>query len=160
MEFAMPHDYEHPVDGFLRNRPAVWFLNAHIPLTAQYGCNCWPDCGELDVFEVLNNSTGCLYNMYTTMYSSKLAGGDTAYFVRPVDRTLKVAVVFHEETATVSMKELHHDGLTRHLVVNDKFPKVLMAEHMTGLMKSDPGREKSLFKVPPNYANPNWNNTD
>lgn len=44
LEFAMPMDGNTDFQGDL---PAIWILNAQIPLTVQYGtCNCWPGCGE------------------------------------------------------------------------------------------------------------------
>ncbi|KAK4165738.1 putative TOS1-like glycosyl hydrolase-domain-containing protein [Cladorrhinum sp. PSN259] len=75
-EFSMPHDTSaspnksHPQ----WDTPAIWLLNAKIPLTQQYGdCSCWEGgkgCGEIDIFETL--STG-----EAKAVTSLKAGGDT-----------------------------------------------------------------------------------
>lgn len=53
-EFEMPLD---DTSGADTDMPAIWFLNAQIPRTEQYGsCSCWASgCGELDVFETLDS---------------------------------------------------------------------------------------------------------
>jgi hypothetical protein len=101
-EFSMPHE---PVDGsFLADQPALWFLNAKIPYTMQYGaCSCWATgCGEFDVFEVLApGDTKC-----KSTFHSVFAGGDSNYFQRPSDAPVKVAVVFNSAGKAVSVKVL------------------------------------------------------
>ena len=42
-EFEMPLDGDR---GFEGDQPALWILNALTVLTEQYGCSCWPSCGE------------------------------------------------------------------------------------------------------------------
>ncbi|OAA46888.1 hypothetical protein NOR_02524 [Metarhizium rileyi] len=84
--------------------PAIWALNAAIPRTAQYnGCSCWvTGCGEVDIYEVLApGDTKCKSSFHMAN-----GAGSSDYFERPVDRYVKVAIVFHGETATVSIQKL------------------------------------------------------
>ncbi|WPH02498.1 Hypothetical protein R9X50_00536300 [Acrodontium crateriforme] len=92
-EFEMPHDYA--ATGQNADMPAVWLLNAQIPRTAQYAsCSCWSSgCGELDLFEVLSPGDD---RCKSTLHSN-IAGGDSDYFQRPVNQTMKAAVVFNGE---------------------------------------------------------------
>ncbi|KFG77988.1 hypothetical protein MANI_004584 [Metarhizium anisopliae] len=87
--------------------PAVWALNAAIPRAAQYkGCSCWgTGCGELDIFEVLAPGDS---KCKSTFHMANGAGSSD-YFKRPTDEYIKVATVFHEETASVSIKKLSDD---------------------------------------------------
>lgn len=87
LEFSMP------LNASTANTPAVWALNALIPRTNEYGtCQCWANaggCGELDFFEVLDaGETRMVSNVHGAQ-----AGGDSDYFVRPTQGTLKAAVV-------------------------------------------------------------------
>ncbi|KAF2221390.1 putative TOS1-like glycosyl hydrolase-domain-containing protein [Elsinoe ampelina] len=86
-EFSMPHDYAGA------DMPALWFLNAQIPRTQQYGgCNCWGNtdgCGELDVFEVLTKGEE---RMLSSVHGHQAATNPN-WFVRPVRGTMKGAVV-------------------------------------------------------------------
>ncbi|KAH0597834.1 hypothetical protein MHUMG1_04206 [Metarhizium humberi] len=87
--------------------PAVWALNAAIPRAAQYkGCSCWgTGCGELDIFEVLAPGDS---KCKSTFHMANGAGSSD-YFKRPTDEYIKVATVFHEESASVSIKKLSDD---------------------------------------------------
>ncbi|KID75300.1 Protein TOS1 [Metarhizium brunneum] len=87
--------------------PAVWALNAAIPRAAQYkGCSCWgTGCGELDIYEVLAPGDS---KCKSTFHMANGAGSSD-YFKRPTDEYIKVATVFHEETASVSIKKLSDD---------------------------------------------------
>lgn len=98
----MDHYQNHGTDqGLLSDAPAWWFLNAAIPRVLQYGsdrnnmpCSCWSTgCGEFDAFEVLGN--GGERGKSTIHRQGNLEGGDSNYFMRPVGRTSKFAVVWH-----------------------------------------------------------------
>lgn len=91
IEFNMPMT---GATGFNKDMPSVWVLNAQIPNTVQYGkpeCSCWESgCGEWDIFEVLDSgNTRCKSTIH-----GNISGGDSNYFDRPVDSTVKVAVIF------------------------------------------------------------------
>lgn len=99
--FKMPLDGER---GFNGDMPALWALNGRIPRTMQYGdCSCWTSgCGEADFYEVLaSGDTKC-----KSTFHLNNSGGSSDYFDRPVDNYVKVAVVFDESSASVSIKEL------------------------------------------------------
>jgi Putative TOS1-like glycosyl hydrolase (DUF2401) len=91
LEFNMPIT---GATGWNRDMPAAWILNAQIPNTVQYGkveCSCWESgCGEWDIFEVLDSGNP---RCKSTVHGN-ISGGDSNYFDRPVDSTVKVAVVF------------------------------------------------------------------
>ncbi|GAB0137539.1 hypothetical protein EsDP_00005799 [Epichloe bromicola] len=102
--FMMPLDRNR---GFNGDMPAIWALNARIPHTGQYHhCSCWKTgCGEVDIYEVLApGDTKC-----KSTFHLRNGAGSSDYFDRPVDKFIKVAAVFHEETATVSIKKLSDD---------------------------------------------------
>ncbi|KAJ4181114.1 target of Sbf [Fusarium falciforme] len=102
--FKMPLDGDR---GFNGDMPALWALNARIPRTLQYGgCSCWTtSCGEVDIYEVLaSGDTKCK----STFHLEKGAGSSD-YFVRPVDKFIKVATVFDGRTSSVAIKELPDD---------------------------------------------------
>ncbi|TDZ32056.1 PGA52-like protein [Colletotrichum spinosum] len=114
-EFNMPMD---GTTGFNADMPALWFLNARIPRTAQYSsCSCWPACGEIDVLEVLaTGDTKC-----KSTFHSNVPGGSSDYFDRPTGEPIKVATVLDGETGQVSVKILDSSvdfstGLTREQV--------------------------------------------
>ncbi|KAI1501207.1 putative TOS1-like glycosyl hydrolase-domain-containing protein [Biscogniauxia marginata] len=98
--------------GFDMDMPALWLLNGAIPRTAQYGdCSCWKGdysspneggCGELDVIEIL--AAGDTRAKSTFHFAKSL--GNSAYMKRPTDDYLTVAVLFHEEKQSVSIKAL------------------------------------------------------
>ncbi|KAJ0160966.1 putative pga52 -like protein [Colletotrichum tanaceti] len=111
-ELNMPLD---GTTGFNADMPALWFLNARIPRTAQYNkCSCWPECGELDVLEVLApGDTKC-----KSTFHSNVPGGSSDYFERPTGEPIKVAVVLDGDSGQVSVKILDDDvdfsiGLSR-----------------------------------------------
>jgi hypothetical protein len=107
VEFTMPRD---PSSGFNADMPALWFLNANIPRTLQYGnaaCSCWTTgCGEFDVFEIL--STGSDF-LTTTIHSwqgtgTQFGGGGCSdYFQRPLGGTMKAAIIFTQATKTLKI---------------------------------------------------------
>jgi hypothetical protein len=110
IEFQMDHYQNRGSDqGLISDAPAWWFLNAAIPRVLQYGndrnnvpCSCWSTgCGEFDAFEVLSN--GAERAKSTMHRQGNLEGGDSNYFLRPVGRKLRFAVVWHYPhiTATV-----------------------------------------------------------
>ena len=80
--------------GFNMDMPAIWALNAQIPNTIQYGpadCSCWDSgCGELDVVEVLDSGN----TRAKSTYHGNPSGGDSNYFDRPTEATVRMAVIF------------------------------------------------------------------
>ncbi|GAM82424.1 hypothetical protein ANO11243_004030 [Dothideomycetidae sp. 11243] len=109
-EFQMPHD----ASG--ADMPALWFLNARIPRTQQYGaCSCWGNtngCGELDAFEVL---TGGEERMISAVHGEQ-AATDPNYFPRPTTSTMKAAVSFNGAQAVLRVLDDSFDfseGLTQ-----------------------------------------------
>jgi hypothetical protein len=83
--------------GWDEDMPSVWILNALIPRTLQYGeasCSCWESgCGEWDIFEILDSgNTRAKSTVHTDV-----SGGESDYFDRPRDKTIKAAVVFDGE---------------------------------------------------------------
>ncbi|KAF1997624.1 hypothetical protein P154DRAFT_605306 [Amniculicola lignicola CBS 123094] len=110
IEFQMDHYDNYGTDqGMLSDAPAWWFLNADIPRILQYGndrnnipCSCWSTgCGEFDAFEVLGRGEERAKS--TIHRQGNLEGGDSNYFKRPVGRTLKFAVIFHNLNITASV---------------------------------------------------------
>ncbi|KAI0912803.1 putative TOS1-like glycosyl hydrolase-domain-containing protein [Ustulina deusta] len=109
VEFSMPDSGK---SGSGLNMPAYWLLNAAIPRTAQYAsCSCWKGdnesplqggCGELDVVEIL--SSGDTRAKSTFHFANGV--GDSHYIDRPVDSSIKVAVVMDAGSAAVSIKVL------------------------------------------------------
>ena len=96
--------------GFNSNMPAVWLLNAQVPLTSQYGtnpeCSCWMSgCGEFDLFEVLDaGDKRCKSALHMAP-----AGGSSDYFQRPAGGSIKAAVVFTGGNSTVHIQILDDD---------------------------------------------------
>ncbi|EZF71263.1 hypothetical protein H105_06529 [Trichophyton soudanense CBS 452.61] len=91
-----------------KDMPALWLLNAKIPLTSQYpmnpGCSCWKSgCGEFDVLEVLAPGDMRCKSTYHTEQSK--SGGSSYYFDRPED-PVTVAVVFNGDNGTLYVKVL------------------------------------------------------
>ncbi|KAF2800053.1 hypothetical protein K505DRAFT_293566 [Melanomma pulvis-pyrius CBS 109.77] len=110
IEFQMDHyDNVGSDQGMLSDAPAWWFLNAAIPRVLQYGndrdnipCSCWSTgCGEFDAFEVLGRGEERAKS--TIHRQGNLEGGDSNYFVRPVGRTMKFAVVFWQYNITATI---------------------------------------------------------
>jgi hypothetical protein len=136
-EFQMPHD-QSPA-GEQTDVPALWLLNAKIPLTGQYsGCSCWQSgCGEFDVFEVLNSGN----DKAKSTFHSTFLGGDSNYFQRPVESSIKVAVVFDSGSRSVSVKVLDQGF---------DFGAGLSVDEVRGFMddsSASTGVLKSLFQI-------------
>ena len=136
LEFDMPLT---GVTGWNRDMPAVWILNAQIPNTIQYGkaeCSCWESgCGEWDIFEVLDaGNTRCKSTIH-----GNISGGDSNYFDRPVDSTVKVAVIFDA------------DNSAGHIVVlpdDTTFDQTLTDDQVAGLIDRDSSDvARSLFRL-------------
>lgn len=138
LEFDMPMTGSR---GWNKDMPAVWILNAQIPNTIQYGkaeCSCWESgCGEWDIFEVLDSgNTRCKSTIH-----GNVSGGDSNYFERPVDGTVKVAVVFDA------------DNKAGHIVVlpdETRFEEMLTDEQVAGFVNqggNEDGVAKSLFRL-------------
>ncbi|KAK2759080.1 target of Sbf [Arachnomyces sp. PD_36] len=103
IEFSMPITGK---TGWNEDMPALWMLNAQIPRTLQYGkaeCSCWESgCGEWDIFEVLDSgNTRCKSTLH-----GNISGGDSNYFNRPADKTIKAAVVYDGLSSTGHIKIL------------------------------------------------------
>ncbi|KAK1755055.1 putative TOS1-like glycosyl hydrolase-domain-containing protein [Echria macrotheca] len=99
MDFTMPHTDDD-------DRPAFWMLNARIPHSAQYGCNCHASgCGEIDVFEVLTTGENKAKTAFHAFGSQK--GGDSNYFYRPSGNTIRLAVVFEAEAGRIQVNILN-----------------------------------------------------
>ncbi|KAJ4345693.1 target of Sbf [Didymosphaeria variabile] len=123
IEFQMDHYDNYGSDqGMLSDAPAWWFLNAAIPRILQYGndrknipCSCWSTgCGEFDAFEILGR--GETRAKSTIHRQGNLEGGDSNYFLRPVGRTIKFAVVFYNWNITARVLDDGFDfgaGLTQ-----------------------------------------------
>ncbi|KOS19595.1 Protein TOS1 [Escovopsis weberi] len=132
--FMMPLDGD---GGFNGDMPALWALNGRIPRTAQYeSCSCWDSgCGELDIFEVLAPGD---VKCKSTIHLAN-GGGSSDYFNRPVDRFIKVAVVFDESKASVSIKVLPD---------NVDFSERLDAQAVQGWFADGDGTaSSSLFQI-------------
>lgn len=100
--FTMPMTGE---TGFNGDMPAIWLMNAQIPLTSQYGtnphCSCWTSgCGELDAFEVLDSGNE---RCKSTLHMAP-AGGSSDYFARPVKESIKAAIIFTGSNETVTIQ--------------------------------------------------------
>lgn len=106
-EFSMPLDGV--TSGANADMPAIWMLNSQIPRTLQYGsadCSCWESgCGEFDIFEVLTTAST---RAKSTLHGN-ISGGDSDYFVRPTNDTIKVAVTMGAETATIKILDADFD---------------------------------------------------
>ncbi|KAI5467321.1 putative TOS1-like glycosyl hydrolase-domain-containing protein [Mariannaea sp. PMI_226] len=137
-EFKMPYDGNR---GFLGDMPALWALNARIPRTAQYSaCNCWTSgCGEADIYEVLASGD----NKCKSTFHLQNGAGSSDYFERPTNEYVKVAVIFWEKTATVSIKQLPKD------VSFESLSSATVSEWLDTLSASKTGITTSLFQVAP-----------
>lgn len=103
-EFQMPNDGTAAQDIYdPANMPAIWMLNAQIPRTLQYGnaeCSCWTSgCGELDIFEVLSPGD---QRAKSTLHGN-IAGGDSNYFQRPENSSIKLAVVMYNDNVHIKL---------------------------------------------------------
>ncbi|OCL06533.1 hypothetical protein AOQ84DRAFT_296834 [Glonium stellatum] len=144
IEFQMDHYNNTGNDlGAISDAPAWWFLNANIPRILQYGndrnnkpCACWSyGCGEFDAFEVLE--MGEVRAKSTIHRQGNIQGGDSNYFLRPVGKTAKVAVVFYEYNITVSILDDSFD-----------FSDTLTASQIADIVTYDPNSNTdSLFTI-------------
>ena len=118
-EFQMPSDTAG--SGYNQDMPAIWLLNAKIPRTLQYGasdCSCWESgCGEMDLFEILSSGSE---KLISHVHDGQ-GGGSQDYFQRPVDGTMKAAVIFNGADKTIHVME-----------VTDDFAATLSAETVSG----------------------------
>lgn len=131
-----------PVTGnsdFNSDMPAIWLMNAQIPLTSQYGtnpaCSCWTSgCGEFDVFEVLDSGN---HRCKSTLHMLP-AGGSSDFFQRPVQQTVKAAIVFTGANETVTIQILDETV---------SFGKVLTDAYVHQFISEVEGKTKSLFRL-------------
>ncbi|KAK4105415.1 hypothetical protein N658DRAFT_520625 [Parathielavia hyrcaniae] len=133
LEFSMPHPTTNTTNSTNTNstntnststsngndKPAIRLLNARVPYTAQYPnnnpntntnkCNCWPACGELDVFAVLSPGSD---KASTSLRAVGTEGRDYNYFERPVDvgGPVRVVVVMDGERGEVTVGVLGGGG--------------------------------------------------
>ncbi|KAI1774701.1 putative TOS1-like glycosyl hydrolase-domain-containing protein [Hypoxylon cercidicola] len=111
-EFKMPISGN---SGTNMDMPAYWLLNGAIPRTGQYSkCSCWAGdnaspqqggCGEADIVEILRSGD----TKAKSTFHFAAGTGDSHYFDRPTDSTMKVAVVFQASSSTASIKVLDDD---------------------------------------------------
>jgi len=104
-EFSMPDDFS---SDFNKNMPSLWLLNQQIVNTLQYGkpeCSCWKTgCGELDVFEVLEGN----HDSAITAIHGKKEGMGVGSFPRPKTETIKLAVIFSGNKASIRVLPTSH----------------------------------------------------
>ena len=104
LEFSMPYTN---MTGFNADMPAIWLMNAQIPLTSQYGenpdCSCWTSgCGEFDLFEVLDSGN---FRCKSTLHMAP-AGGSSDWFMRPTVESITAAVVLAGSNEVVAIRVL------------------------------------------------------
>ncbi|EDO15351.1 hypothetical protein Kpol_457p2 [Vanderwaltozyma polyspora DSM 70294] len=116
-EFSMPDDTSGNTGVENYNMPAIWFLNAKVPRTMQYGqseCSCWSSgCGEFDIFEIITSSSNELQNdihdQQGSPGSAQGGGGTSGTFSRPKSQTMKGAVIFNGDDSTIHIVKLSDD---------------------------------------------------
>lgn len=137
MEFSMPRTGN---TGFNADMPAIWLLNAQIPLTSQYGtnpkCSCWTSgCGEFDLFEILDTGN---FRCKSTLHMAP-AGGSSDYFRRPEKSTIKAAVLFHGANQAAHIKILDS---------SQNFDESLAADVVEAMTQdSGSGGQSSVFRL-------------
>lgn len=130
-EFSMPSD---GTTGFNADMPALWFLNANIPRTLQYGnptCSSWTTGGgEFDILEILDsgNTRG------KSTFHGNIAGGDSAYFNRPTGAPIKLAVVMSDYKATIKTLDDSYDFSQS--LTNDQVASLLSTNSLAGSLGS------------------------
>ncbi|KAI5366472.1 hypothetical protein Slin14017_G041120 [Septoria linicola] len=140
-EFSMPDDGKTAASKYTPvNMPAIWMLNAQIPRTLQYGnaeCSCWTTgCGEFDIFEVLAaGDTRCK----STLHGNK-AGGDSDYFARPTNGTIKAALLLYKDNIHIKVLD---DSTNFGKTMGDTFVTEMIADTMADSMEN----LVSLFKL-------------
>ncbi|EME79386.1 uncharacterized protein MYCFIDRAFT_212204 [Pseudocercospora fijiensis CIRAD86] len=128
-EFSMPDDGTTAASIYdPTNMPAIWMLNAQIPRTLQYGkadCSCWTSgCGEFDIFEVLAaGDKRCKSTLH-----GNIAGGDSDYFARPVDKTIKAALLLYKDNIHIKILD---DSTQFGKTMDDTFLDNMMKDTMT-----------------------------
>lgn len=143
MEFSMPLTGKRGPPGSdasdWKDMPAVWLLNTEIVNAYQYGCSCWRfGCGELDLFETLSEGN---VKMKATFHGN--SGASTAnWFSRPVDDTIKAAVVFDTNNSAIHIKILPNDT---------DFSASLSADTIKNF--SDTSKNGTFVNVQPPYNN-------
>jgi len=131
--------------GLIDDAPAWWFLNAHIPRILQYGndrkaipCSCWSSgCGEFDAFEVLTKGEEKAKS--TLHRQGNLEGGDSNYFKRPVGKSMKFGVVWHEGDITATVLD-DKFGFSEGLTQGQLDEIVAYDEHSSTQSRFDIGR--------------------
>ncbi|KAL8645302.1 MAG: hypothetical protein Q9226_007363 [Calogaya cf. arnoldii] len=136
MEFSMPRTGK---TGFNADMPAIWMLNAQIPLTSQYGtnpkCSCWTSgCGEFDLFEVLDSGN---FRCKSTLHMAP-AGGSSDYFQRPEKSTIKAAVLFHGANKAAHIRILDN---------SQNFDETLAADVVEAMTQESGNSGHSVFKL-------------
>ncbi|KAL8669031.1 MAG: hypothetical protein Q9168_006364 [Polycauliona sp. 1 TL-2023] len=135
LEFSMPMTGK---TGFNADMPAIWLLNAQVPLTSQYGtnpkCSCWTSgCGEFDLFEILDTGN---FRCKSTLHMAP-AGGSSDYFQRPEKSTIKAAVLFSGADQAAHIKILDD---------SQNFDESLAADVVKAMAQdSDQGGQSSVF---------------
>ncbi|KAM0804083.1 putative TOS1-like glycosyl hydrolase-domain-containing protein [Usnea florida] len=104
LEFSMPHTNSAAFNG---DMPAIWLLNAQIPLTSQYGtnaeCSCWTSgCGEFDIFEILDSGN---FRCKSTLHMAP-AGGSSDWFQRPTNASITAAIIIAGEHEVAAIRVL------------------------------------------------------
>ncbi|KAL8852907.1 MAG: hypothetical protein Q9221_002283 [Calogaya cf. arnoldii] len=136
MEFSMPRTGK---TGFNADMPAIWMLNAQIPLTSQYGtnpkCSCWTSgCGEFDLFETLDTGN---FRCKSTLHMAP-AGGSSDYFRRPETSTIKAAVLFHGANKAAHIRILDN---------SQNFDVTLAADVVEAMTQESGNSGHSVFKL-------------
>ncbi|CAD6576857.1 MAG: target of Sbf [Alectoria sarmentosa] len=132
LEFSMPLTNSTTFNG---DMPAIWLLNAQIPLTSQYGtnaeCSCWTSgCGEFDLFEVLDSGN---LRCKSTLHMAP-AGGSSDWFQRPTGPSITAAVVIAGE---------HEVAAIRVLGESQSFDRILSEDVVNGWINE----QGSVFKM-------------
>ncbi|KAI9747659.1 MAG: hypothetical protein M4579_007420 [Chaenotheca gracillima] len=109
-EFQMPDDGKTDMGANIApNMPSIWLLNAAIPRMQQYGnCSCWATgCGEFDLFEVLHPEDNQKGKAKSTIHRAMSnSAGDSDYFARPFDKSIKMAAVMRGSSQTAHINIL------------------------------------------------------
>jgi len=134
-EFEMPNDGQYSASKYdAVNMPAIWLLNAQIPRTLQYGeadCSCWTTgCGEFDIFEVLApGDSRCKSTLH-----GNIAGGDSDYFLRPENGTIKAALLLYNDN--IHIKILGDDDFDFGTTMGSTFVEDICADTLVNSLES------------------------